>query len=576
MTDFPAWTALLLATKTSLVLGLAFLCTRHLSRSRARARHRVWVSALGMALLIPVGLLIPGIELSVLPPVGIFAEPSQVDVDSGVVSTAPVPQEAMIHPGHAFSIAWIGVIVYVSGVILVLFPLLLGMLRASFLSRRATPATMHPLWQRTLQETVDRVQADASVLVSDSIHVPFTFGLVHPTILLPENVSTWTAAHRRNAMIHEFEHVTRRDWVSQLVGALACAVYWFHPLVWFAARRLHLEAERSCDERVLQLGSDPRDYAQQLVDLTRQYRRYPLQAAVSMASGSELADRVTSVLQTGRIPMESRRLTIVLAILIIGSGVAMAPVVPAHATRQDRSDRAWDRSTATTPLMRAARDGDLGQVRDLVQHGADVNATAGDRFTALILASTNGHTSVVRALLDAGADVNQSVQGNWQDDLQRTALGAAARGGHRSVAEALVAAGAEVDGHGRGDATPLMEACAREHHAIAKLLIEHGADVNLQIRGDGNAVIAAARGGSLKTMKLLVESGADVNVGVAGDGNALIMAVRNGDRALVEYLLELGADPNAYVPGDESAMVAAAESGDRRMMQLLLAASKDN
>jgi beta-lactamase regulating signal transducer with metallopeptidase domain len=43
-----------------------------------------------------------------------------------------------------------------------------------------------------------------------------------------------------------------------------CAMFWFHPLVWLASRRHALEAERACDDAVVQDAGNE-DYAEQLV-----------------------------------------------------------------------------------------------------------------------------------------------------------------------------------------------------------------------------------------------------------------------------------------------------------------------
>jgi beta-lactamase regulating signal transducer with metallopeptidase domain len=39
-------------------------------------------------------------------------------------------------------------------------------------------------------------------------------------------------------------------------------VFWFHPLVWWIGKRMVEERERACDEEVLQLGGEPRVYAE--------------------------------------------------------------------------------------------------------------------------------------------------------------------------------------------------------------------------------------------------------------------------------------------------------------------------
>jgi len=65
------------------------------------------------------------------------------------------------------------------------------------------------------------------------------------------------------------------------------------------------------------------------------------------------------------------------------------------------------RSFHFTPLLLAARNGDMNMLRYLVQNGANVNRTGfPEQFTPLQLASFNGHFEVVRFLVERGADIN--------------------------------------------------------------------------------------------------------------------------------------------------------------------------
>ena len=51
--------------------------------------------------------------------------------------------------------------------------------------------------------------------------------------------------------------------------AVCVRVYWFNPLVWYAAAALARERERACDDEVLRLGATPSAYASLLLDLAR-------------------------------------------------------------------------------------------------------------------------------------------------------------------------------------------------------------------------------------------------------------------------------------------------------------------
>lgn len=73
---------------------------------------------------------------------------------------------------------------------------------------------------------------------------------------------------------------------------------------------------------------------------------------------------------------------------------------------------------------------------ELVLLGANVNATADDGLTALMIAATAGKASAVQLLIDAKADVNA-----WFGDGE-TILATARRRKHEDVVQMLVGAGA--------------------------------------------------------------------------------------------------------------------------------------
>jgi len=73
-----------------------------------------------------------------------------------------------------------------------------------------------------------------------------------------------------------------------------------------------------------------------------------------------------------------------------------------------------------SPLMIAARNGEIQITRALVAFGADVNLRNDDGTTALMLAARNGNTLVVEMLLKAGADADlRNNRGFTSADLAR-------------------------------------------------------------------------------------------------------------------------------------------------------------
>src|SRR5205823_7470003 len=112
----------------------------------------------------------------------------------------------------------------------------------------------------------------------------------------------WPEHRQRAVLLHELAHVQRADWLALMLAQVTCALYWFHPLVWWAARRLRVESERACDDRVLTAGVKASDYATHLLEVVRMMKatRVSLRAAVTMAHRPLIEERLRAILDARR------------------------------------------------------------------------------------------------------------------------------------------------------------------------------------------------------------------------------------------------------------------------------------
>ena len=151
------------------------------------------------------------------------------------------------------------------------------------------------------QSLTDRLALDAGIhsRVEVRLHAglpgPIASGMLYSAIFLPADAQTWEREDLSRALVHELEHVRRADFMTHSFARVACAMYWFHPLVWIAWRQLVLEAERSCDDAVI-ARSEATAYADQLVGLARRLLVATKLPVLAMASRSDLVIRVKAVL----------------------------------------------------------------------------------------------------------------------------------------------------------------------------------------------------------------------------------------------------------------------------------------
>ncbi|MBX7184546.1 MAG: M56 family metallopeptidase, partial [Vicinamibacteria bacterium] len=335
---------LAIVVKASLLLGAAAVINVLLRRrTSAATRHLVWTLALGGALLLPVlSAIVPawGIPIRFMAATPApAAEPVADDEDSfdattatSVMAAAPLTSASSVDAApegssapRSIPAATLALAVYLAGVGLLGLRLARGRFILSRLVRQSAAVT-DPEWLALLRECEERMGVARPVRLLRSLdrNMPMAFGVRTPTVLIPAIADTWSEDRRRAVLLHELAHIDRRDCLTQLVAELTCAAYWMHPGVWFAARRLRVEREIACDDRVLSAGTAARDYAGHLLEIAYSLGGYRSPAlVVSMARPRQLEGRMLAVLDAAR-----NRVTPPRRAQVIGVVAALALVVP--------------------------------------------------------------------------------------------------------------------------------------------------------------------------------------------------------------------------------------------------------
>lgn len=374
---------LMLVAKATLLLLAALGASALLQRASAGARHLVWVAIVGALLLLPAFAKWTAWRLEILP-----ATPSLASQLSGpAASPLTVPTEratalpnantsaaaaaetierqsvlSTISPWQLAGIVW-GVIALFVGLWLVL-----GFLNVRRIVRRAR-VLEDRLWTRPLYEIADRLGIDATprLMRSEDVRMPFACGLVTPTIILPADSDEWDIERRRAVLMHELAHIRRRDLLGHTLGRLACAVYWFHPLVWTAARRMRIESERACDDLALTCGLRATTYAEHLLDIVTAVGKTRTPAiAIPMAHRREFEGRMLAILDPALRRGVGRRQSAALLVGLVALVIVVGGAVPApRAASQLANDSAVP---APSPSGPADTSSNTTQVRVLTQN----------------------------------------------------------------------------------------------------------------------------------------------------------------------------------------------------------------
>jgi uncharacterized protein len=248
-----------------------------------------------------------------------------------------------------------------------------------------------------------------------------------------------------------------------------------------------------------------------------------------------------------------------------------------------------------SPILFAARSGDLESARHLFAAGADVNDAGADGTSALVVAVVRGHATLAIELLDRGADPNADAAGytalHWASGTWETEL----TGPNGIVTQAAV----------DNDEWSALAGVRTGKLALVQALLAHGANPNaeltrlpprvgytqLQIEqrvigvnpySGATPFLLAAMAGDMAVMRALVAGGADPRrpstdkttplMVAAGLGRYLAESRVTEDRALeaATVVLELGADVNAANDAGNTALHGAAYIKSNALVQFLV------
>ncbi len=454
-----AWIGLLgeAAAKGTLLLLAALLLALALRRGSAASRHLVWASCLGLLLVLPVlAQIAPAVPAPVIPPSWNAAWVSAMDAVSSGLSelladgsssratvTASVIESS--NTGEEGAAAGTSVqltpldrddagglmtataltAVWLAGVAFVLVWLAIGLWLRRSLSHRAHVVRSGP-WMDAARGIATQLglRRDLILLRGEDDAVPMTWGNLRPVVYLPPGADGWPAEQLRSVLLHELAHVRRWDSLTRSISQLACAVFWFHPLAWYAAHRLLREQERACDDVVLLAGAVPDEYASTLLNLAQHYRqrRPAVVGALALARRTTLENRLMSILDPRRKRLtmsRSHRVLLLAACVAVALPLALlqpAPAEPLLAMPQSAA-ASGGQQEATTSTASVKTDPVQMIIKGEVHLGAsldEIDVGPGGRFVIQEIQSIDDHLEIDAAEPNQGRrlEITSDAEGN--------------------------------------------------------------------------------------------------------------------------------------------------------------------
>jgi hypothetical protein len=138
--------------------------------------------------------------------------------------------------------------------------LFLGIVQLRRLAGRAKPIEVDPELQGLLSDA--RGGRSAQLCISDEVVRPSVLGFLRPRVLVPSCLAEHlTPQELHQVVLHEMEHLHRGDDWTNLLQKIGLVLFPLNPVLVWVERRVCVERELACDDRVIRTSAGRKAYA---------------------------------------------------------------------------------------------------------------------------------------------------------------------------------------------------------------------------------------------------------------------------------------------------------------------------
>ncbi|MFH0911870.1 MAG: M56 family metallopeptidase, partial [Planctomycetota bacterium] len=306
-------------------------------------------------------------EQGALPPATLFIRDANEQSASGLAPHSQrTPLSARDLPGPALSAkGWAMLVWALFSAVLAGWLVCFRAERLRRLARAGMAGEELPAWVRApLQDAAARLRLQRlpRVVLTDAAGSAGVFGIARPVLLLPSALRSMPSEALEHVLLHETAHLKRGDLWMNAVQTLLHVLFWFHPAVWLAGRRLRHLREVCCDATVAAvLREHTPAYGRTLADaaavLSSVKGRYALGFLGLFESSSRLRQRLEYLKRPG---WKHARLHAASAAAV--AALMLACVLPMAAPKAGEKDTAGQ--TVNAPSNPESLGRIAGHVRD--------------------------------------------------------------------------------------------------------------------------------------------------------------------------------------------------------------------
>jgi len=215
-------------------------------------------------------------------------------------------------------------------------------------------------------------------------------------VYLPSGfVGSRSFMERRGILAHELAHVSQWDAAVNVLQILVQAAFFFHPLLWWANRKIRQEREKCCDEIALAcLGRDPAQYSKAIAEsLVLKSGSRGLTGSLAVAGGPKaLEERIKTIMTYGKRFRRRPAWSVKIAALVLACVVLLVrPLLVARQTDVDARSQGVSHAAVSDPRgFLGTWVGDMGGPQDGADSRESLRVTLHAEGNASLAGSAEG------------------------------------------------------------------------------------------------------------------------------------------------------------------------------------------
>lgn len=301
---------------------------------------------------------------------------------------------------------------------------------------------------------------------------------------------------------HEKIHVRQGHSIDLLLSEIAIILLWFNPLIWLYRKEIEKNIEYQTDGLLVEKEAVKKEsYQMNLLKIATLNKPLTITTNYNQSLIKKRILKMSTKKSNPHNYWKYAFIAPVLFVMLLSMNMPMEVISQQDVTDPVFQNGGLDNTTIIAEdcreLLRAVKDQNVAKVK-LVLRTVDPDCLYrgdGEPRSPLVAAARKGDLEIGKLLVEAKADIE------FHDGSDESPLMAASANGHLDFVAYLMNKGAEVNRKVGGDGTALLVASREGHLEIVKYLISNNADVNGQVGGDGTPLICAARSGHYEVAK---------------------------------------------------------------------------